>query len=244
MTHVHLAAIIGRAVRHQQDFGARLGQRLADAEVVPDFLADRHADAHTAKIDRPRHFTFDEDALLVEFAVVRQVDLVPEGKDPPAVNDGDRIVPALLSLAGEADDHAWPAVGGIGGERLDRLQAGLEEGRLQHEVLRRIAGDEELGQKQQICPLPGRFGAGSACLGQIAGDVADDGIELCHRDTQDVGDLLCFAHDTDLAARLSDRNAASRSLVPLRAATLTNPPEIAGNKGFCVAVHVAFMTLM
>ena len=45
MAHVDLAAIIGRAVRHQQDFGAAFGQRLADAELAPDILADRDADA-------------------------------------------------------------------------------------------------------------------------------------------------------------------------------------------------------
>ena len=45
LAHVDLAAIVGRAIRHQQDFGAAFGQRLADAELAPDVLADRDADA-------------------------------------------------------------------------------------------------------------------------------------------------------------------------------------------------------
>src|SRR5690606_37014731 len=50
ITDSQLAAIIGRTVRHEQDFRTTLGQRLADAHVVPDFLADRNADANPSEI--------------------------------------------------------------------------------------------------------------------------------------------------------------------------------------------------
>ncbi|MNE21525.1 hypothetical protein D3C80_1146920 [compost metagenome] len=50
ITDIEFAAIIGRTVRHEQDFRTALGQRLADAHVVPDFLADRNADANPSEI--------------------------------------------------------------------------------------------------------------------------------------------------------------------------------------------------
>ena len=208
MAHVDFPPVIGRAIRHEQDFGAGLSQRFADAEIVPDLLADRHADPHAAKIDRPRHLAFDENALLIELAVIGQINLVAVCEHTATVENGDRIVPPLFTLAWKPDNDPWSAIGGIGSKSLNRLQAGTEESRFEHEIFRWIAGNEQLRQEQEICPLPGGIGPCRTRLGKIAGDVADDRVELCHRYAQDVGDLLCFAHDTDLAAPQSNRNAA------------------------------------
>ena len=48
------AAPVGRAVRHQQNLAAGLADAF-DRLRAPDVLADRHADAQPAEIDRPRH---------------------------------------------------------------------------------------------------------------------------------------------------------------------------------------------
>ena len=197
---IDLAAIIGRTIGHQQDFGAGLGQRLANAEIVPDFLADRHADSHTAEVDRPRHFALDEDPFLVEFAVVRQIDLVAEGEDAAAVEDRYGIVAALFAPARKADDHARTAIGGVSCERFDGLQAGLEESRFQHEILRRITGNEQLGQQQQIGSLASSICAGRPGLRQVTHDIANGGIELRNGNPQDVRHFQFFAHGLDLAA--------------------------------------------
>ena len=50
---IRLVAPVGRAVRHDQDFGAGLRQALADLR-EPDVLADRDADPDAAKVDRAR----------------------------------------------------------------------------------------------------------------------------------------------------------------------------------------------
>ena len=73
---IALGGIEGRSVRHQQKLRARLAQAL-DRIGAPDVLADRHADAHAAYVERPRHGTGREQALLVEHAVIGQIDLEP-----------------------------------------------------------------------------------------------------------------------------------------------------------------------
>ena len=128
-----------------------------------------------------------EDALLVELAVVRQVDLVALGDDLAAIGDDDRIVGAAVALQRRADDDARPAIGGVGGEVLDGPLAGRQEGRLQHEVLRRIAGDEKFGEQDQVGALAGGIRPRLARLGEIAGDVADDRVQLGDGDAQHVG---------------------------------------------------------
>ena len=187
VANIDLAAIIGRAVRHQQDLRAALCQRLADTEFAPDVLADRNAHPHAAEIHRPRHFRPGlEHALLIEFAIVRQIDLVALGDDLSTVGDNDRIVGAALALQRRADDDARPTIGGIGSELRGRLFAGSQERRLEHKIFRRITGKEKLGKKHKIGALPRGVGACLACLGEIAGDIADSRVQLCDSDAQDV----------------------------------------------------------
>ena len=45
---------------------------------------------------------------------------------------------------------AGPAIGGLARKRFDRRAAGGLEGRLEHEVLRRIAGDEQFREQDQV----------------------------------------------------------------------------------------------
>ena len=69
-----LVAPIGRAVRHDQDFGAGLGEAL-DHLLAPDVLADRDAEPNAAEIDRAGQRPGRKHPLLVEHAVIRQIDL-------------------------------------------------------------------------------------------------------------------------------------------------------------------------
>src|SRR5208283_3965953 len=70
---VVLAAPIRRTVRHDEKLGTGLGETFDDLR-APDVFADRHADAHATKDDRPRRPPRGEDALFVEDAVIRQID--------------------------------------------------------------------------------------------------------------------------------------------------------------------------
>ena len=102
--HVALLPPIGRAVRHHQQFGAGLGQALDDFR-APDVLADRQPQAHAAEIHRPRHRPRREHALLVEHAVVRQIDLEAQRRDRAAVEQRHRVVELAVIEPGRADQQ-------------------------------------------------------------------------------------------------------------------------------------------
>ena len=93
----------------------------------------------------------------------------------------------LLRFSGVPTIDARAAVGRIGGQRLGRPLAGAQEGRLVDQVLRRIAGEEQLGEQHEVGALARGIGPRLARLGEIAGDVADDRVELGNGDAQDVG---------------------------------------------------------
>jgi hypothetical protein len=68
-----------------------------------------------------------------------------------------------------------------------RLFAGFQEGRLQHQVFRRITGDEQLGEQHQVRAVARRVGPRLARLGEIAGDIADSRVELRDGDADGAG---------------------------------------------------------
>ncbi len=206
MTDIDLATIVRRTIRNQQDFRTALGQRFADAEIVPDLLANRYAKADAAKIDRPRDGPFVKNPLLVELAVVRQIDLVPDEDDFTAIEHGHGIVAAGVVLPWDTDDDAWPAIGGIGGETFNGFPASADEGRLQHQILRRIAGNEQFSQHQELRAFARRLGPRLARLGQIAGNVADRRIELRDGDTDGLSDRALLCHAIHLAMAFFFRN--------------------------------------
>ena len=187
MADIDLAAIVGRAVRHQQDFGAALAQGLADAEIAPDVLAHRNAEAHAADRHRSGHLAHVEDALLVELAVIGQIHLVAAGNQLAAIEHGGRVEALAVLRARIADDHRRAAVGCVRRQRFHSLQAGFQEGRLQHQILRRIAGDEQLGEQHQIRAVARSVGPGLARPGEIAGNVAHRRVELRDGDADGVG---------------------------------------------------------
>jgi hypothetical protein len=77
-----------------------------------------------------------------------------------------------------SDQQRRSARGGVGRQIPHRLLTDIEKGRLQHQILGRIAGDEQLRTHQQIGALRTRRGEGRAQLADIAGHVADRRIEL------------------------------------------------------------------
>ncbi|MND44501.1 hypothetical protein D3C80_353390 [compost metagenome] len=101
-----------------------------------------------------------------------------------------------LALARETYQHARSAIRGLRRQCLHGLEAGLEEGWLEHQVFRRIARNEKLRQHQQIGALAGSVTASLTGQGKIAGDIADRRIELGNSDTQGLG--IGLGHDRDL----------------------------------------------
>ena len=97
---------------------------------------------------------------------------------------------ALCSLSpsrhGVVTNSAGPPSSRVGAQGLDRLVAALLEGRLQHQVLRRIAGEHQFRRQHQLGALLLRLGARGAHLGEVAVDIADLGIELGERDLEGI----------------------------------------------------------
>ena len=173
--HVAFLPPIRRAVRHHQQFSAGFGQTLDDF-LTPDVFADRQPQPHAAEIHRPRHRSRREHPLFVEHTVIRQIDLETQRRDVAAVEECHRVVELAAVEPGRADQQRRAAGHGFPGQGLDRRAAGGLECRLEHQVLGRIAGNEQLGENDQIGAL-GRGGHASPAhfLG-IAGDIADSRI--------------------------------------------------------------------
>ena len=182
---VGLADLVGRAVGHQQDLAAGLGDAFDDVG-RPHILADRHADAHALEDERSRHRAGREHALLVEHAVVRQVDLVALADDLALVEADDGVVQLVAFAPRRGDEQCRPAVQRVGAQRLDRFVAALLEGGLQHQVLRRVAREHQFRGQHQLGALLLRLGARRPHLGEVAGNVADPGIELGERDLEGI----------------------------------------------------------
>lgn len=87
-------------------------------------------------------------------------------------------MPARFALTRKTDDDARPAIGGFRRQFFHGLQARFQKSRLQYQVFRRIAGYEQLGQKQEIGTLRRRIGPCFARPGEIARHVANSRIEL------------------------------------------------------------------
>ena len=104
------------------------------------------------------------------------------------------VVQAAVVEPGAADQHRRAAVGGVGRQIGDRRHAGGLERRLEHQVLRRIAGDEELGEEDQVGPERGGAGARLTGAGDVAGDVADGRVELGEGDLEAVGHARGLEH--------------------------------------------------
>ena len=181
--HVILVALEGRAIGREQDFRSRLGQRLAGL-FRPDVLADGNAKPHAPEGDGAGCRTSIEHALLVEHAIVGQVELVAHRLDLAVGKQGDGVIEIGPLAPRQADQHGG-AGHGLLRQLLDGGTAGLHEGGAQHQVLRRIAADEEFRKQDQvgIRRLAPRF-AGTV---QIGTDRAQSRVELRQRDDESVG---------------------------------------------------------
>ena len=76
-----------------------------------------------------------------------------------------------------ADEHGDP-VGGLG-DLVDRAARRADEAGPQQQILRRVAGDDELGKEDEIRVRLARPAEPFDDRGRVAVDVADDAIDLC-----------------------------------------------------------------
>ena len=176
---VALARLVGGGRDVDDQPGA--GQRLVGdgGPGLPDVLADRHADRDAVDLDdRPAGAAL-EVAHLVEDAVVGEVDLAVDRLHAAVGADRGGVV-GVLGTLGEPDDR--DDVHRLGGDPLQRLAGIGEEVLLEQEVLRRVAGDRELGEEDDLGTRLPRLAQAREDLLGVAGDVADGGVELGQSD--------------------------------------------------------------
>ena len=203
---VQLVAVIGAAVRHDQDLGPGLGQRLGHVR-VPAVLADRAADAGRADRIGATDRAAVEQAQFVEQLLVGQVMLQharhqrPVPEHPPGVIQPPAVAPRPADADGGAARQRRA-------KRHDRILGLGGEGGLQHQVLGLVSGDEHLWQGQQV-------GAGVAGLlprvaraGGIAVQVAHGGVQLPDGQAETVGH---HGHPGCVAPWIEDRPAKEKS---------------------------------
>jgi hypothetical protein len=161
--------------------GGLVGQRAGGA---PDVLAD--ADAHLHPTDhvqlvRVAGVAGREVALFVEHRVVRQQALAVGAQHLAARAHRSRGVE--IAIGGDIAHHRGTAPG-VGGHLGERSEVVGDETRLQHEILRRVAGDGQLGEGDDVAP---------GCLGlvvrgadarDIAVEIADLRVDLGECDAQ------------------------------------------------------------
>ena len=194
--HLHGAAP-GAAIRHDQHLRARLGQRRGHAR-IPDVLTDRDAARDAVQLEHGQGASAGiEDALLVEHAIVRQLALVIAPGHRAIFQQHGGIVPLVHVHPRAADDHGW-AVGRLRGEGLNRLHGVFHGGGFQHQVLGRIAEDEQFGEDKQVSALVLRLGIRPARQLKVSLDVPHHGIELRDQDFQ------IFAHEEHLGGNGGD----------------------------------------
>ena len=186
---IALVARVRRAVRHNQDLGAGLSETLDDVFVVlgllkPDILADGNADADAADRERAGGGPAREQTLFVEHAVVRQVSLEADRRHAAGIEQRTGIVELVIFDPGAADQHGRPAVGGLPRQRLDRCAACRLECRFEHQVLRRVTGNEQFRQHHEIGAIGLRLRTRGTCLGGVTLDVTHRRVQLGQRDRE------------------------------------------------------------
>ena len=157
------------------------GQRLVGQRRpgLPDVLADRQADGHAVDLDRRPARAGLEVAQLVEDAVVGQVQLAVDRLHRAVGEHGGGVVDVVGPL-GVADDRDDPL--DAGGDPLQRGARVGEEVLLEQQVLGRVAGERQLGEDDELRARRARRGDLAGDLRLVAGDVADDGVDLRERD--------------------------------------------------------------
>ena len=119
------------------------------------------------------------------------MDLEANGGDAAFVEQRAGVIELAVLDPGRADQHRRAAVGGFAREFLDRRAAGRLKRRLQDQIFRRIAGNEQFRQHDKVGAVGARPVARGAHLRGIAGDVAHRRVQLGQRDRKLIG---AFGH--------------------------------------------------
>ncbi len=90
---------------------------------------------------------------------------------------------------GQADQHGGAAIGGVARQFVERGAAGILKGGLQHQILGRIAGEEQFGKHHHIGAETFGFFTRGPGFFEIGVNRPDDAIDLRQSQDKAVGRL-------------------------------------------------------
>ncbi len=197
--------MVRRGVDVDRQLGATVGLHRQRPVRAPDVLADADPDLDAAddvQLERVGLVARREVAGLVEHGVVREQPLAVRAED--LALGADRGGVEQVAVLVDEPDHGR-AVPGTGGELGQRGLVVGDEARLDHEVFRRVPGDRQLREGDDVAT--GFLGAvvGIDQLGHVAIEIADGGVELRQRDTH-------HGHNSRLVAPSSGHPETRRML--------------------------------
>jgi hypothetical protein len=121
------------------------------------------------------------------------------------VEEGCRVIELAVLGPDGADQHAGAVVGRVLGDRLDRRAGGGGEGRLAHQVLGWIAGDEQLRQTIRSAPSAAARARALRSLSVLPARSPTIGLSWASGDFQRIGDCMRHGQTLGLAAGLAQR---------------------------------------
>ena len=150
---------------------------------APDVLADRQPDRHAFKDDRVGERARREHAFLVEDSVVGQ--LVLETEFAPTVGDQRHgVVDVAVLGPRQRDDQARNSARAFLLQLLQRRSGCANQRWPQHEVLRWIANQHQLGEHHEVGSERRRLVAKPPHGRGVARHIAHGGVDLCAGDRE------------------------------------------------------------
>ena len=128
-----------------------------------------------------------EDPHLVEDPVIGELVLEALRCDLAALEQENGVVKLAVLDPGGSEQKRRPAIGGRCRERFHGRPRLLLKHRLEHEVLGRVAGHDELGADHEVRTLGRRLGPRAQDQRPIALQIPHGGIELGERDGERIG---------------------------------------------------------
>ena len=160
----HLRQRGGRRVRHPQvlaDLHAKREQRLLIA-LEDRVRHQRHTDGFAVRIldvhalhsagQRIRRYKM---ALLVELRVVRKMGFRHERQHVTGIDDSGHIIQLAAHAQRQTDYDDSRKLCGLAADRVQRVQCALEQRFLQEQVAAGIAGQAQLGERDELRALCG-----------------------------------------------------------------------------------------
>ena len=185
---VELAAIVRRTVGHQDHLCAALLECLGDI-LVPSILANRCSDAHHPQVVRTSNWAGFVKSNFVKDSLVGQMVLQYLSHQSTFFQYMISVV-ELATLNQRPTDPKRRSIGCLSHQLFNVGHRIPREGRFHDKILCVVAGNEHLGQRNEIRACGSAFFPHFQCLGLISSKVANSWVHLPKRDAETVRHAL------------------------------------------------------